>query len=62
MTQTSLICSLGVLVFSLSPFTPISRFAWLMFGLLMIALLCDLLILPAILYCFTKEKPTQATQ
>ena len=57
MTQTSLICSLGLLVFALSPFTPISRFAWLMFGLLLIALLCDLLILPAVLYCFTKEKP-----
>lgn len=62
MTQTSLICSLGLLVFSLSPFTPISRFAWLMFGLLMIALLCDLLILPAILYCFTKEKPKTASE
>ncbi|PQO38095.1 efflux RND transporter permease subunit [Blastopirellula marina] len=62
MTQTSLICSLGLLVFSLSPFTPISRFAWLMFGLLMIALLCDLLILPAILYCFTREKPKASTE
>ncbi|PQO42357.1 efflux RND transporter permease subunit [Blastopirellula marina] len=61
MTQTSLICSLGLLVFALSPFTPISRFAWLMFGLLLIALLCDLLILPAILYCFTKEKPQAST-
>lgn len=60
MTQTSLICSLGLLVFALSPFTPISRFAWLMFGLLLIALLCDLLILPAILYCFTNEKPQES--
>ncbi|MBA2117373.1 efflux RND transporter permease subunit [Bremerella alba] len=59
MIQTSLICSLGLLVFSLSPFTPVSRFAWLMCGLLLTALLCDLLILPAILLCFTKKpKPT----
>ncbi|MBI1246280.1 MMPL family transporter [bacterium] len=55
MTQTSLICSLGLLVFALSPFTPIARFAWLMFTLLMVALLCDLFILPAILLCFTKK-------
>jgi len=59
MIQTSLICSLGLLVFALSPFTPVSRFAWLMCGLLLTALLCDLLILPAILLCFTKKpKPT----
>ncbi len=59
MVQTSLICSLGLLVFAMSPFTPVSRFAWLMCGLLLTALLCDLLILPAILLCFTKKpKPT----
>lgn len=59
MIQTSLICSLGLLVFALSPFTPVSRFAFLMCGLLLTALLCDLLILPAILLCFTKKpKPT----
>lgn len=56
MTQTSLICSFGLLVFAISPFTPISRFAWMMFSLLLIALLCDLFILPAILLCFSKEK------
>ncbi|MFN3153266.1 efflux RND transporter permease subunit [Bremerella sp.] len=62
MIQTSLICSLGLLVFALSPFTPVSRFAWLMCGLLLTALLCDLLILPAILLCFTKKpKPTTET-
>ncbi len=49
MVQTTLICSLGLLVFSLSPFRPISRFAWLMFTLLSFALICDLLLLPAIL-------------
>ncbi|MCC9607888.1 MMPL family transporter [Blastopirellula sp. JC732] len=57
MIQTSLICSFGLLVFALSPFTPISRFAWMMFSLLLIALLCDLFILPAILLCFSKDKP-----
>ncbi|PQO44281.1 efflux RND transporter permease subunit [Blastopirellula marina] len=61
MTQTSLICSFGLLVFAISPFTPISRFAWMMFSLLLIALLCDLFILPAILLCFSKEKkPTDS--
>ncbi|MFI4875058.1 MAG: RND family transporter, partial [Blastopirellula sp. JB062] len=58
MMQTSLICSLGLLVFALSAFTPISRFAWMMFSLLQIALLCDLFVLPAVLLCFSKEKPS----
>lgn len=55
MIQTSLICSFGLLVFALSPFTPVSRFAWMMFSLLLLALLCDLLILPAILLCFSRK-------
>ncbi len=59
MIHTSLICSLGLLVFALSPFTPISRFAWLMFSLLLIALLCDLIVLPAILLCFSRKKSGQ---
>ncbi|TWT34281.1 efflux RND transporter permease subunit [Blastopirellula retiformator] len=58
MTQTSLICSFGLLVFGLSSFAPISRFAWMMFSLLLIALLCDLFVLPAILLCFSREKKT----
>ncbi len=49
MIQTSLICSFGMVVFSLSPFVPIQRFAWLMFTLLLLALVCDLLVLPAVL-------------
>lgn len=56
MIQTSMTCSFGLLVFALSPFTPISRFAWLMFTLLLLALVCDLLILPAVLMCFVKKK------
>jgi hypothetical protein len=49
MLQTSLICGLGLLVFAASPFMPVARFAWLMFILLMAALVGDLLALPALL-------------
>jgi hypothetical protein len=49
MIQTSLICSLGLVVFSFSEFVPIARFAWLMFTLLLLALLCDMILLPSIL-------------
>jgi len=49
MVQTSLICGLGLLVFSVSRFQPSSQFAWLMVTLLAAALLGDLVLLPAIL-------------
>ena len=49
MIQTSLICGLGLLVFALSPFRPISRFACLMFSMLSAALVGDLILLPALL-------------
>ncbi|MCA9230811.1 MAG: MMPL family transporter [Planctomycetales bacterium] len=49
MTQTSLICGLGLLAFGLSAFVPISRFAWVMFAMLMAALIADLVVLPALL-------------
>lgn len=49
MIQTSLTCGFGLLVFALSDFIPTSRFAWMMLGLLMTALLGDLLVLPALL-------------
>lgn len=49
MIQTSLICGLGLLVFAFSSFVPTSRFAWMMFGLLFMALLGDLIVLPALL-------------
>jgi predicted RND superfamily exporter protein len=49
MIQTSLICGLGLLVFAFSSFVPTSRFAWMMAGLLMMALLGDLIVLPALL-------------
>ena len=49
MTQTSLICGLGLLVYGFSDFVPIARFAWLMFAMLFAAVLADLIILPAVL-------------
>jgi len=49
MIQTSLICGLGLLIFALSDFVPTARFAWMMFGLLFMALLGDLIVLPALL-------------
>ncbi|MCA9039936.1 MAG: MMPL family transporter [Planctomycetaceae bacterium] len=49
MMQTTLICGLGMLIFSLSDFVPTSRFAWMMLFLLSAALVGDLVILPALL-------------
>ena len=49
MIQTSLICSLGLVVFAASDFSPIARFGWCMFALLQLALVADLVVLPAIL-------------
>lgn len=49
MVHTSLVCSCALLVFSLSSFMPIRRFAWLMAALLMAALVGDVILLPAIL-------------
>ena len=49
MIQTSLICGLGLMAYSLSPFIPISRFGWIMFLMLFAALLGDLVFLPALL-------------
>ena len=49
MIQTTIICGLGLLVFSFSAFIPTSRFAWLMTAMLGTALLGDLLLLPALL-------------
>ncbi len=49
MTQTSLICGLGLLTFAFSEFVPIARFAWVMFAMLIAALIADLIVLPAML-------------
>lgn len=49
MMQTALVCGVGMLVFSLSPFVPVARFAWLTFALLSIGALSDLILTPAML-------------
>ncbi|MGB6045489.1 MAG: MMPL family transporter [Pirellulales bacterium] len=66
MVQTSLICGLGMLVFSLSPFAPIARFGWLMAAMLGAALIGDLIVLPAILKgwlgrAFLPKRPATVT-
>ncbi len=49
LTQTTIICSFGMLVFGLSEFVPISRFAVMMCVLLTTALIGDIVVLPAML-------------
>jgi len=49
MAQTAIICCLGMLVFTLSPFTPIARFGGLMSTLIFLAMAGDQLLLPALL-------------
>ena len=49
MTQGTLVCGLGILVFALSSFAPTSRFAWMLALLLAAALAGDLVLLPALL-------------
>ncbi len=62
MTQTALIGGLGLAAFSLSTFTPTQRFGTLMLCLLVVALIGDLIMLPALLASplgkyFGKERP-----
>lgn len=49
MTQTTLIAGLGLVIFSLSSFQPVSQFGLLMFLLLLAALIGDLVFLPSLL-------------
>jgi len=49
MIQTTLICALGLVVFCLSDFKPIANFGATMFTLLFLALVGDLVCLPALL-------------
>ena len=49
MTQTSLSCGLGLLVFAFSDFVPTCRFAWMMTVLLALALAGDLIVMPSLL-------------
>ena len=55
MIQTSFSCGLGLLVFALSDFVPTSRFAVMMGGLLILALVGDLILLPALLLSTTGQ-------
>jgi predicted RND superfamily exporter protein len=49
MTESTVVCGLGILVFALSSFAPTSRFAWMLALLLAAALAGDLVLLPAML-------------
>ncbi len=49
MLQTTLICSMGLAIYSLSWFMPTRRFSWMMVSLLIAAVVGDLIFLPAIL-------------
>ncbi|MGE0761063.1 MAG: RND family transporter [Pirellulaceae bacterium] len=49
MVQSSITCAAGLLVFAFADFEPTRKFAWLMAIQLLIALLGDLLVLPALL-------------
>jgi len=49
MVHTTMVCGLSLLVYTMSEFVPTRRFAFLMFGLLAMALLGDLLLLPALM-------------
>ncbi len=49
MLQTALVCGLGMLAFAFSPFTPVARFAWLTFALLMVGVVSDIVLTPAML-------------
>ena len=62
MFHTTLICGLGLLVLAHSSFVPTSRFAVMIFLLLVAALLGDLVLLPAMLASswgrfFARERP-----
>jgi hypothetical protein len=66
MTQTTLIGGLGLSVFALSTFTPTQGFGIMMLALLAMALLGDLIFLPALLagplgWFFEPRRPAAAT-
>jgi hypothetical protein len=49
MWQTTAVCAISPMVYGLSDFQPTQRFAFMMFGLLLAALVGDVLLLPALL-------------
>jgi predicted RND superfamily exporter protein len=48
--QTTIICGLGMLLFGLSDFVPVARFAVLLCLLLIVSLIGDIIVFPAILF------------
>jgi len=56
MLHTTLIGSAGLLVYYFSDMLVVSRFAWAISVLLVIALLADVLMLPAMLFLFSKSE------
>ena len=49
LTQSAIVCGLGILVFAASSFAPTRRFAWMLALLVAAALAGDLVLLPALL-------------
>jgi hypothetical protein len=49
LTESSVVCACGILMFAWSSFAPTSRFAWLLAILIAAALAGDLVLLPALL-------------
>jgi uncharacterized protein len=47
--NTTIVCVCGMAVFSLNSFIPTARFSWMMAGLLALAVVGDLILLPALL-------------
>jgi len=63
MTESTIVCALGILVFSPSSFAPTSRFSWMLALLMLAALAGDLVLLPAMLVsplgrCFKPRRLT----
>ncbi|MDR2755091.1 MAG: MMPL family transporter [Planctomycetaceae bacterium] len=48
--QTTIICGFGMLIFGISDFVPVARFAVLLCLLLIVSLIGDIIVLPAILF------------
>ncbi|MFM1995859.1 MAG: hypothetical protein RLZZ111_246 [Planctomycetota bacterium] len=49
MTESTIVCALGILIFSASSFAPTCRFSWMLCLLMLAALAGDLILLPAML-------------
>jgi len=50
LTQTTIICGFGMLVFSLSNFVPVANFSILLFSILIASWVGDIIVMPAILF------------